>query len=85
MRDAVVVRQAVVDTLEKRLAGPDVALRGAVHRRAQRQSVRRPRRAGTAIASAEEVADAVLWLASPGAGAINGQAIPVAGGEVMAG
>jgi len=33
----------------------------------------------------EEVADAVLWLASPGAGAINGQAIPVAGGEVMAG
>ena len=33
----------------------------------------------------EEVADAVLWLASPGAGSINGQAIPIAGGEVMAG
>jgi NAD(P)-dependent dehydrogenase (short-subunit alcohol dehydrogenase family) len=33
----------------------------------------------------EEVADAVLWLASPRAAAINGQAIPVAGGEVMAG
>lgn len=33
----------------------------------------------------EEVADAVLWLASPGAAAINGQAIVVAGGEVMAG
>jgi len=33
----------------------------------------------------EEVADAVVWLASPGASAINGQAIPVAGGEVMAG
>ncbi|HEY1722442.1 MAG TPA: SDR family NAD(P)-dependent oxidoreductase [Magnetospirillaceae bacterium] len=33
----------------------------------------------------EEVADAVVWLASPGAAAINGQAIPVAGGEVMAG
>jgi NAD(P)-dependent dehydrogenase (short-subunit alcohol dehydrogenase family) len=33
----------------------------------------------------DEVADAVLWLASPGAAAINGQAIPVAGGEVMAG
>jgi len=33
----------------------------------------------------EEVADAVAWLASPGAGAINGQAIAVAGGEVMAG
>jgi len=32
-----------------------------------------------------EVADAVLWLASPGASAITGQAIAVAGGEVMAG
>jgi NAD(P)-dependent dehydrogenase (short-subunit alcohol dehydrogenase family) len=33
----------------------------------------------------EEVADTVLWLASPGAGAITGQAIAIAGGEVMAG
>ena len=33
----------------------------------------------------DEVADTVLWLASPGAGSINGQAIAVAGGEVMAG
>jgi NAD(P)-dependent dehydrogenase (short-subunit alcohol dehydrogenase family) len=33
----------------------------------------------------EEVADAVVWLASPSATAINGQAIVVAGGEVMAG
>ena len=33
----------------------------------------------------EEVADCVLWLASPGASSVNGQAIPVAGGEVMAG
>ncbi len=33
----------------------------------------------------EQVADAVLWLASDGSSAINGQAIPVAGGEVMAG
>jgi NAD(P)-dependent dehydrogenase (short-subunit alcohol dehydrogenase family) len=33
----------------------------------------------------EEAADAVLWLASPGAAAINGQAIVVAGGELMAG
>jgi NAD(P)-dependent dehydrogenase (short-subunit alcohol dehydrogenase family) len=32
-----------------------------------------------------EVADTVLWLASPGAGSINGQAIAIAGGEVMAG
>jgi NAD(P)-dependent dehydrogenase (short-subunit alcohol dehydrogenase family) len=33
----------------------------------------------------EEVADAVFWLASPAAASINGQAIVVAGGEVMAG
>jgi NAD(P)-dependent dehydrogenase (short-subunit alcohol dehydrogenase family) len=33
----------------------------------------------------EEVADAVLWLASPGAASISGQAIVVAGGEVMVG
>lgn len=33
----------------------------------------------------EEVADAVLWLASPGASSITGQSIVVAGGEIMAG
>ena len=33
----------------------------------------------------EEVADAVLWLASAGAASITGQAISVAGGEVMVG
>ena len=32
-----------------------------------------------------EVADAVLWLVEPGSAAINGQAIAVAGGEVMVG
>jgi NAD(P)-dependent dehydrogenase (short-subunit alcohol dehydrogenase family) len=32
-----------------------------------------------------EVADTVRWLASPGASSINGQAIVVAGGEVMSG
>lgn len=32
-----------------------------------------------------EVADAVAWLAAPGASAITGQAIAVAGGEVMTG
>lgn len=37
------------------------------------------------LVSPDEVADTVLWLASPGAGSINGQAIAVAGGEVMAG
>ena len=33
----------------------------------------------------EEVANTVLWLAGPDAGAINGQSIAVCGGEVMTG
>ena len=33
----------------------------------------------------EEIADAVIWLASAGAASITGQAIAVAGGEVMTG
>lgn len=33
----------------------------------------------------QEVADTVLWLALPGASAITGQAVAVAGGEVMTG
>ena len=37
------------------------------------------------LVTPEEVADAVAWLASPAASAITGQAIAVAGGEVMAG
>ncbi len=31
----------------------------------------------------EEVANAVLWLCLPGSGAVTGQALPIAGGEVM--
>lgn len=37
------------------------------------------------LIQAEDVADAVLWLAGKGSGAVTGQAIMVAGGEVMAG
>lgn len=36
-----------------------------------------------ALITAQEVVHAVLWLCSPGASAITGQAIAVAGGEVM--
>ena len=34
------------------------------------------------LVAPSEVADAVLWLCGDGAGAITGQAIAVAGGEV---
>lgn len=37
------------------------------------------------LVNPEEVADTVLWLALPGASAITGQAVAVAGGEVMTG
>jgi (+)-trans-carveol dehydrogenase len=37
------------------------------------------------LVTPEEVADAILWLASTGASSINGQAIAVAGGEVFTG
>jgi NAD(P)-dependent dehydrogenase (short-subunit alcohol dehydrogenase family) len=37
------------------------------------------------LVTPQEVADTVLWLASPSSRSINGQAIVVAGGEVMAG
>ncbi len=37
------------------------------------------------LVTPEEVADTVLWLASAGAQSITGQAIAIAGGEVMAG
>jgi NAD(P)-dependent dehydrogenase (short-subunit alcohol dehydrogenase family) len=46
-----------------------------------RAMLTRPNPQGRVI-KAEEVADAVAWLCSPGASAINGQAIAVAGGEV---
>ncbi|WP_158818047.1 SDR family NAD(P)-dependent oxidoreductase [Methylocapsa sp. S129] len=37
------------------------------------------------LVTSEEVADSVAWLASSGASAVTGQAIVIAGGEVMAG
>jgi len=47
-----------------------------------RVTLARNSRRGTLI-TPQEVADAVAWLCSPGAGAITGQAIAVASGEVM--
>ena len=37
------------------------------------------------LVTPQEVAESVVWLALPGSQAINGQAIPIAGGEVLAG
>ena len=45
-------------------------------------AVRNPQRR---LVQPDEVADAVAWLCRPSASAITGQAVPVAGGEVMAG
>lgn len=49
---------------------------------AARATLTRNSRRGTLI-TRQEVADAVVWLCSPGASAITGQAIAVAAGEVM--
>lgn len=49
-----------------------------------RASLARSNPQGRLVTQAE-VADAVLWLAGAGAGSVTGQAIVVAGGEVMAG
>jgi NAD(P)-dependent dehydrogenase (short-subunit alcohol dehydrogenase family) len=37
------------------------------------------------VITPQEVAETVLWLASPAAQSITGQAIAIAGGEVMVG
>ncbi|OZI20592.1 3-hydroxyacyl-CoA dehydrogenase [Bordetella genomosp. 9] len=72
--DTDIVRDAVRNIVAK--TGMDEA--GARARLAERNPQGR-------LVQPSEVAHAVAWLCQPGAGAINGQAIPVDGGEIMAG
>ncbi|MBP0637046.1 SDR family NAD(P)-dependent oxidoreductase [Cupriavidus sp. AcVe19-6a] len=69
-----IVRDAVANIVGKTGRTEDQARAELAARNPQRRLVQ-----------PEEVADAVAWLCQPSAGAITGQAIPVAGGEVMAG
>jgi NAD(P)-dependent dehydrogenase (short-subunit alcohol dehydrogenase family) len=67
-----IVRDAVANIVTKTGLSPDAA-------RSQLASGNPQGR----LVQPEEVADAVAWLCRPQAGAMNGQAIAVAGGEVM--
>lgn len=70
--DTDIVRDAVANIVAKTGRSEQQALDGLASANPQRRLVR-----------PEEVADAVTWLCMPGASAMNGQAIAVAGGEVM--
>ncbi len=70
--DTDLVKEAVATIRRKTGRGEADALGALVARNPQQRLVR-----------PEEVANAVLWLCSPGAEAITGQSLPVAGGEVL--
>jgi NAD(P)-dependent dehydrogenase (short-subunit alcohol dehydrogenase family) len=72
--DTPLIDQAVANIAAKTGRPPDAA----------RSTLAKANPQGRLIDPAE-VAHTVLWLVSPGAASINGQAIVVAGGEVMAG
>ena len=69
-----IVREAVANIVQKTGMSEDQARAKLAERNPQGRLVQ-----------PDEVADAVAWLALPSASSINGQAIPVDGGEVMTG
>ncbi|WP_132958495.1 SDR family NAD(P)-dependent oxidoreductase [Rhizobium sp. BK251] len=72
--DTPIIQRSIAEIIAKTGRSPDEALAEFVKVNPQGRLVQ-----------PEEVADCVLWLASPGASSINGQAIAIAGGEVMSG
>jgi 3-hydroxybutyrate dehydrogenase len=67
-----IVREAVANIMAKTGRSEDQARAGLAAANPQQRLVQ-----------VEEVANAVVWLCQPDAGAMNGQSIAVAGGEVM--
>jgi len=67
-----IVREAVANIVAKTGRSEEQALAELASTNPQRRLVQ-----------PDEVANAVAWLCMPGAGAMNGQAVVVAGGEVM--
>ncbi|WP_262692796.1 SDR family NAD(P)-dependent oxidoreductase [Kordiimonas aestuarii] len=70
--DTDIVRASVSNIVEKTGRGADEALKELTKHNPEGRLIR-----------PEEVADTIYWLARAGAAAMNGQAIAVAGGEVM--
>jgi NAD(P)-dependent dehydrogenase (short-subunit alcohol dehydrogenase family) len=67
-----IVREAVANIVAKTGRSEEQALSELASRNPQKRLVQ-----------PQEVASAVAWLCLPGSGAMNGQALAVAGGEVM--
>ncbi len=72
--DTPIIREAIAQIMQKTGRSEEEALAHFVKANPQNRLIK-----------PEEVAHTVLWLASPDAASINGQAIAIAGGEVLAG